>query len=345
VGFKEVLRVLFLVFIFSCIASGMSSGVPATILERIETSRYIEPSWGSYRIADHPVLFILGDATKGIFRDARGRAVEITFSEPVFVENGVFEFCGPGLSYECPRSSEFDRHEFILIYKFPNPLEDFSKPPYSLDLDILNFDTIVHEGFHLFMQKADAVAKGLWSAKIEGLSIGVVDELETECYANSRVSSLRRKELGHLKETVVHLLQGRKDSNFVRDHLKKFVELREKRYRVLSDVELVSLNGSLSCLQAENVMEMNEGVPDFVSMDLGLRMVPGSSLHYLRVVEWTEKTATDKGSHFYQFGAYQLFIMKWLMNPRRFDKSLRRLYTADPGRAIYSEIQDWVETF
>jgi hypothetical protein len=171
------------------------------------------------------------------------------------------------------------------------------------------FDLSVHEAFHVHVQLPawfgfDSPHRWpAWDRQPDRQSVGPL------CYGSADPeklnTALERAPLIDAAMTV--LTTGEMDAVCV--NARAFVQARRNRWAALSEVRVPSgtSNESMLCAQAEAIMEMEEGVPDFVAW---------MTAHALGIVSndrVRQRFSATMSQPFYVLGAMQLVVLRHLL--------------------------------
>jgi hypothetical protein len=132
--------------------------------------------------------------------------------------------------------------------------------------------------------------------------------LVQRCYAEtSVVAETHRRELAALREAWL-LLMGDRDSasdDRARTAARAFVTARRERYALLNGVTIPSPVGAVTCERAEDIMELEEGAPQWI----------GYVTTWRAGVIRTEEVGRGGAEAFYASGTFQLWILERLIGP------------------------------
>jgi hypothetical protein len=291
------------------------------------------PLWTTYRAERHPVV-LLGPAHPAAPRcalvQAGGREVaRAALDESVTVQAGIFGFYaaaapGPralpemvglgavmraapaGLRALLARHA-LDRAMLQRVDFDPALLTALGVDPlrYVDTREVLSFLWIVHETFHLHAQfptwldQPTAYAWPAWDRQPDRAAT-----VKT-CYggADGRQVGAERSALRAAFEAL-HL---RGDRSAGCAAARSFVALRENRYQANAASRVASGAGAVSCEVAEAVMELEEGVPDYVARGTALAL---GLLSAERMLYAYDHPMTPL---FYGFGGFELLVIRRLL--------------------------------
>jgi hypothetical protein len=147
-------------------------------------------------------------------------------------------------------------------------------------------------------------------------------ELVARCYAGTpAVAAALRDETAALL-TAWDGLNGERTperDSAARESARSFVRLRRARYALADSVRIASPGGSVSCERAENVMELEEGAPQWMAYATAVRAG----------VMGIEGVGRVNGESFYTTGVFQLWIMERLMAADAFRAVTARITRAE----------------
>lgn len=266
--------------------------------------------WDQYRPETQTVM-LTGLKTSAncavVLRDG-ARADVLTLELPLTIQNGfyTFEYIGgngnSGLQIYL-RTSGVNRAVVVNIDAtigiLPAPNELLT------GYNHFDLDLTVHEGFHLnllfakMMKHADAPMWPDWDQQPNRSKVGEL------CYNSAAAKPLVERELKALLKAVkLGLLHRRFD--LARQAAREFIAQRTVRYATLAEVRVPSyaVKDGISCAQAEAIMELEEGMADFVG---------SNSVHKLGLIndaQLIEHLSGEGDSDlFYRFGNAQMTLV------------------------------------
>jgi hypothetical protein len=120
-----------------------------------------------------------------------------------------------------------------------------------------------------------------------------------------------------------------------------FVEERRRRWSVLTDVRVPTATSfePLSCAHAEAIMEIEEGVPDFVAW------MAAYSLGIVTEQRVRQRFGASLSQPFYVLGAMELVVLRHLMGERFLDATAQIASSASwESGSIFSMLEKQVES-
>lgn len=219
-----------------------------------------------------------------------------------------------GLSFTLPEQLnnylEKNNIERAFIFKFNyNPkiiskLTDNREKFFDSD-NILRIVFILHEGFHLQITLPKWIEKkaGFWPKwDIQPDR----KKLSGECYYGSdEIKKLYQQELNAIVKLFGLLYTDSNSSKMeIEQAAREFITTREKRYGLTSGKNLSKVKEyPMNCEESETIMEMEEGIPDFIAKFL---TVETKLVNPAQVIALKENNVVDP---FYSFGALQLMVL------------------------------------
>ena len=273
-----------------------------TLSRALGAASAVGPVWSDFTLADHPVIFLdqpADTAARGCATIWRAgselRAVALTqrvrLSTPLY---GMWNGEPPGpnpnangtaiaatVSRLPPElEAEMRRLGYSRAIILPVPLRfealgSLGKALVAMHADptVMLTQLAVHESYHLHSQIPvwlDQPHQYDWPRWDVQPDRKVLVE---QCYAAPGVMTAHRAELAALLSAwdLVADSAQRFDSAAVRSAAQRFIALRHERYRILDSVRVPSPSGPLPCSVAENLMELEEGAPQWMSYDTAVR--------------------------------------------------------------------------
>lgn len=289
------------------------------ILTHLDKLPKLEPSfWSGYRPDTSTFIFLVPGPSRQncgvLWRDGKATTT-IEFAVEPRMSTPLYGYLTPA---PVPGSAQISADS----YRQPDPVRDQLHalgiqravfiPIEGLPLELGSaeeFDLSVHEAFHLYVQLP--TWSGLdsphrwpaWDRQPDRQKVGPL------CYGSGDPQKLNiTPERGHLiNAAMTALTTGELDKVCV--NARSFVEERRKRWMALSTVRVPSATAeeTISCAQAEAIMEMEEGVPDFVAW---------MSAHTLGIVSnerVRQRFGATMSQPFYVLGAMQLVVLRHLL--------------------------------
>lgn len=315
------------------------------------------PPWTSYRPERHPVVLI-GPAhpaapTCALVQRGDRELARAALAEPVTIPTGIFWFyatpsIGPGarpefaglgaaMSKTTPSLAallaghgvdramllrvDYDRG--ILTAVGVDPSSYFSGP------EIVLLIWIVHETFHLHSQFPtwlDQAATYPWPAWDRQPDRTAVVET---CYggaAGPRVAAERAA------LRAAFIAAQRHDRAAACTAAREFVRQREIRHGASTD-EVPAPGGAVACRVAESLMELEEGVPDYIAQATLLELGLGTDDQVLRGFD------RPLAPLFYGLGAFQLLVLRALAGEEAMPAITARIAaSAGPEGGVFAEL-------
>lgn len=188
-------------------------------------------------------------------------------------------------------------------------------------LDDLRIYYILHENFHLhitlpkWIDKDPSIQWPSWDRPIDR------KKAATNCYHGSaEIEQVYRDELAAIVQLFALSYAKPGSAQALRAEAKRFIALRQKRYALTRERNLSpdSAAHPMNCAEAEAIMELEEGLPDYIGQ---------TSLNRLGMQRPEQNKAfreSDIVEPFYHFGALQLMMLESL-NPPGMASLLRQL--------------------
>ncbi len=170
------------------------------------------------------------------------------------------------------------------------------------DPTIVSTQLAVHESYHLHSQipvwldQPHEYSWPKWDVQPDRRM------LTSRCYSADNVSDIHRREM----EALLRAWDIVKDSSSesargqLRDAARAYVSLRLERYRIVDTTSVAIPGGALRCMAAEDMMELEEGAPQWMSYDTAVRAG-------VMTLDAVGRSATDA---FYVSGTFQLWILQ-----------------------------------
>jgi hypothetical protein len=291
------------------------------------------PLWTTYRAERHPAV-LLGPAhpaapTCALVQAGDREVARAALDEPVTVQTGIFGFytaaapgpralpeiaglgavmraATPGLRALLARHA-LDRAMLQRVDFDPGLLTALGVDPtrYVDTREVLPFLWIVHETFHLHAQfptwldQPTAYAWPAWDRQPDRAA------LVKTCYGGADGQGVAG-ERAALRSAFV-ALHSRGDRSAGCAAARSFVAMRENRYRANAASRVASGAGDVGCDVAEAVMELEEGVPDYIARGTALEL---GLLSVERMLYAYDHPITPL---FYQFGGFELLVINELL--------------------------------
>ena len=313
------------------------------------------PPWSDYRTEQHPLVLLGPDrpAPPTCALVWRGRELaRLALAEPVekadpfryWTSDPIGPRAVPVMKAlgELMRSAPRDlatalasigvtRAMMLRIDFDPGPFAALDLSRYFGSLDVLRFLWVVHETFHLCSQFPvwlDQPARYAWPAWDHQPSR---PELVARCYGG-KAAPLARDERAALFEAFGAVYR-RRDRSAACAAVRSFLAARAARYASLADSRVATAETPIGCEQAEAIMELEEGVPDYIAnaiaLDVGavsLDQVEAAFQH--PIIE-----------PFYAHGAFQLLVLRRLLDRDALRAATERIATsADYKSSITHEL-------
>lgn len=343
----------------ACSAAATQPAVLA-LTKALDAVSAVGPVWGNYTLANHPLILLdqPPDTTKPVcaviwrYRDSsqivtlRGR---IRKSTPLYAmwdgdsvgrsptANGrMMERVLSPIPPELERTMRARGFTRAIILTAPIRFEELGNLGKALvamhaDPLIIATQLAVHESYHLHSQiavwldQAHQYAWPRWDVQPDRRA------LNERCYAAPAVADAHKQELAALLATwdLVSDSTHPRDAHAVRQAAQHYVTLRLKRYAMLDTTTVPSPSGPMPCAMAEDMMELEEGAPQWMAYDTAVRagiMKP----------EQAGRAANDA---FYVSGTFQLWTLQRLLGRDEMRKLTNRITAArdyhDPEASIF----------
>jgi hypothetical protein len=176
----------------------------------------------------------------------------------------------------------------------------------KIDTRTILLQLAVHESYHLHSQiptwlgQANIYPWPSWDVQPDRRA------LVKRCYGETPAVTASHAEEIKTLITAWDSLEARRDSASRARAIglaRRYAELRLARYSMLGDVTVPSADGPMSCRQAEDIMEMEEGAPQWI----GYATLSQAGLMDPRTAGRVSNEA------FYVSGVFQLWIMQRLV--------------------------------
>jgi hypothetical protein len=196
---------------------------------------------------------------------------------------------------------------------------------------VVSTQLAVHESYHLHSQipvwldQRHEYAWPRWDVQPDR------QMLRSRCYTADSVADIHRREMSALLAAwdVVRDSSAQQSGDRLRDAARAYVSLRLERYRLLDTASVPSPAGPLHCPVAEDMMELEEGAPQWIAYDTAVRAG-------VMKLEQAGRSAADA---FYVSGTFQLWILQRLVGRDEMRAIAGRLTRAprrdDPDAAIF----------
>ena len=298
----------------SCDAYLASSEVQDTQDLLRKLSALPRPIWGQYRLENHTIILTDSRAYPGcaVVID-KMVAVKVDLESPVSFLNGMYEFYFSPVLVNFPKAlkAELERRGTVqaLVYNTDRVfLDKLLGHPTEFEKHLKGYDTLhhhvmIHEGLHIFAQFPKWFGKPNyeWPSWDKQPDRGAVTQL---CYQAPNVKRIYEKEHKVLLSTF-KLLFIFERPDLAKQAAREFLQVRQSRYLLLTNTTVPSRHDpkGISCAHAEAIMELEEGVADFVGN--GTRMLIGE----LSPRQIAEASSMLQESSFYDFGFLQMMTI------------------------------------
>ncbi|NOT10130.1 MAG: hypothetical protein HOP28_18205 [Gemmatimonadales bacterium] len=335
----------------------------------LDKAAAVGPVWSDYTIANHPVVFVsqtpdtTASVCASVWRFRKPPVVvamsrRVRFSTPLYgMWNGDSVRRDPsqgnaGIASSLrPIPPELEQvlrgmGEIRVVF-LPVPLRfetlgalGRSLQAMKIDPTLMMSQLAVHESYHLHSQIPTWLGQPgrydwpAWDVQPDRKA------LVEQCYAGTpAVTDLRRREMEALLAAWDTLMAERSAASDARAiaSAKTFISTRRERYALLAAVTIPSPAGPVSCERAEDVMELEEGAPQWMA--------------YVTAVRAGLMQATQVGrasnESFYVTGTFQLWILERLLGNsamRALTKKITRAARPDgPEGAIFQRFSAIVD--
>lgn len=305
------------------------------LVAALDTMAAVPPVWGTFTIANHPIVLVSQSTTPeepacaAIWRHRRPLQVltverGVRFSTPLYgMWNGdpvgpnarVRQLPGTGDSPTIPPALERALRgggdtrvviiHAILDFDRMGALGDAMRQMRADPVRLLA-PIAVHESYHLHSQfpawldQPGRYAWPAWDVQPDRRA------LVAQCYNGSdAIKAALRAEMAALEKAWLSSLTARDDTSRtrVREESRAFIDARHARYALLDTVRIGSPGAPLTCEQAEDVMELQEGVSQWIGFATAVRagvVAPASA-------------GRQSAEAFYVMGLFQLDILRNLL--------------------------------
>lgn len=266
--------------------------------------------WDDYRPETHTVILtsLKTNADCAVVLKAGTRTDVLTLDLPLTMGNGLYDFQFIG-GNEHPGIQNFLRTTGVprvLLLNLDGTKLAIPEPnAIRMGYNHFDLDLTVHEGFHLnlmFAKMFKHPGAGAWPEWDHQPSR---DKLGGLCYSSPKAKPLFDIEMKALVRAVKLALVDRRPDLAINAG-REFIQRRAERYAALADVRVPShsVAEGISCAQAEAIMELEEGMADFLGV---------GTIHKLGLIndsQALEHVAVDSGdSSFYRFGSGQMLLV------------------------------------
>lgn len=208
----------------------------------------------------------------------------------------------------------------------------------------LVFNMIVHEGFHLFYQRrsnVDPSSNLLWPIWLEHPQQEKVVE---NCYHKPKIINQYYKEANALTRSA-KLMYIIKDKIAAIEAAKDFISFRDERYEKIKTnnfrVPLMQGSSSISCRLAEDSLEIDEGVTNFIGTQTTLDL---NLITDFQFIEYSN--LLDFNPYFYSAAQLQLYLLSNLVPEITFNDIKSRLSSSpDFSVTVYSIFKEIIERY
>ncbi|MFK8137312.1 MAG: hypothetical protein AB8E15_03035 [Bdellovibrionales bacterium] len=290
-------------------------------LKRLKTTNF--RSWLEYDLNSEIVIFtdIVKSPTCFVLVNKAQIVRTGTLEKQIVIPNTIYDFLylkSSNLPNEFRSEMlKIDKKDAIIV-----SLHDWEFiPNYIRSLvgeNALVFNLLAHEAFHLFYQRRARVEPNGKINWPDWLEHPEHEKVEKNCYKHPAISNAYRKELNALVRSAQLLsMLGNKDAAL--EAALKFISSREERYKLLVQnnitVPLFSDEISISCMLAEQSLEIDEGITNYVGSIVSLNLNLISNFQFIEFSRLFELNP-----YFYGAGQLQLFILKSFLSQIDFDK-------------------------
>jgi hypothetical protein len=301
----------------------------AALLSQMELlPKLREPAWNGYRPQDATYIFVVRPANANlscgiVWQSGRVRTVLAMEAPPRFA-TPMFGFHSAGTPADAPGARTWTQPAAIdaqltaagIERAVLVPVNPAIKLPFQLT-PLHLFDMAVHEAFHVFVQ-APTWLGGRPAYPWPKWTAGPIDRagLVSDCYGTD--GSAVAPERGLLVEAAVAAFSGA-DTRQVCTSARESVRLRRDRWASTDRSASGGALSTASCRYREAVMELNEGVPDFVFWTTAHAVGAVGDQRLRQRLEAAQREV------FYLTGSMQLMVLKRLAGPQGFAAITKRI--------------------
>lgn len=287
----------------SCEQFAESKEIAPIIKTLDELHRNSVDEWPRYKIRQKRILFVSSvQPGCAVLMDSEKSFRVFELKEAISIPNGVFNICGDNFT-PCPAMGKTKNLETTLIYNISAPKVTLLREKLGIDsnstLDLYN---LLHESFHIFGQfKGRRI--GSWVTYSNGGGTRMRAQIVSDCYGkSSEIKNLLEQETKALENSFAAIKTGR--IKVAKEWASVFLSKRKKRYGALGNFKIIddADRAIYSCAEAEARIELDEGVPEFVSQRSLSGFTTDDNLEKIVVLFASKHPA-------YRFGSLQLLIL------------------------------------
>lgn len=282
----------------------------------------LEPIWADYQPDKQTVSIYTPGRYGNCIVEVTGKIVrEIVLNTPL--ENPTFVYYqsrrsgGPMVSSLPEEYIKMLEHRDVdFLFGIPlthfREIADLRKKQPSYNTALQNWiGLIVHEGFHLFVQDGSKSGYGSklapwpqWDRQPKR------SEVFQQCYLKPSVKELAALELKKVQGAVRALLIDN-DEEAAKQLAREYNSVRIQRQKILSDVLVpgYGADSSISCAQAEGIMEHEEGIALFVEW---MTALSSGTTSVEDIVDALGAWQPDDEELFYPIGAAKMLMLKYM---------------------------------
>ena len=342
-------------------ATVMAAPEVANLKFALDAIAAVPPVWSDYTLANHPVVFIaqsadtLAPACVAIWRQAQPPVVlplprGVRLATPLYgmwngdpigadaTANVGIAAALSAVPIELEDALRALGESRAVLLPAPLRLDElgaFGAALKSMGIDptLMLAQLAVHESYHLHSQFPTWLGQPkrydwpAWDVQPDRAA------LVAKCYQGSdAVTAAHEREFGHLNDARAALESdaGAADiTTRVRDAARAFVAARRERYALLDGVTIDSPAGPMTCAHAEDVMELEEGAPQWIAYSTAIR----AGLMDMA------KVGRAANEPFYVTGPLQLWILERLVGAEAMLNVTGEITrSAGPSGAIFGRV-------
>ncbi|MGE0631993.1 MAG: hypothetical protein AB7O96_06270 [Pseudobdellovibrionaceae bacterium] len=157
-------------------------------------------------------------------------------------------------------------------------------------------ETLVHEAVHIYIQADTKFAWPGWASE----SKTERDKINPTCYRpNAEIEALSKQERSSLLLAYQLAAQNRQHKAAHKE-IKNFIQLRTSRY--------LKLQSGFNCQESENIMELYEGVAEYIGVASALAAGSKSIIDVQNYIRYNNKF--EESDFFYRTALLQLLLIK-----------------------------------
>lgn len=322
-------------------------------IQQFSKIKNFENIYSGYDPYKQPIILVNSKDNKDEFVFINEGKISYTTSSEKQEKLDLFAYYYPkakmGISFNLPKDLENHlignkiKRAFIFKFNFePNIIKKLTEhsDKYFDSMNILRLVFIIHEGFHLhitlprWIEKDNNILWPKWDIQPNRKN------LVFECYeSSSEIKNLYKEELSSLIKVFETLYL---DKNPLKENIKKyandFILKRELRYKLTNDKNLSMIKENIvNCEKAEAIMELEEGIPDFMAQIISSE---SKIISINQIKDFKESNIVEP---FYSFGALELLIL-YKLDKNNFKNIIENITTSKTYEGgIYNSLKKIVK--